>query len=308
MNTKQPALHALNTLMAETWAITDTAYDRLVEIASRENVITPEVLALIDRRKEAVAAKKAMKMDGADRVVTRDGVAIIEVAGPIFRYANLFTDISGATSIQTLATDFNAAIDDPNVKAVVLAFDSPGGQVSGTNEMANMIAARRGEKPILAYVGAMAASGAYWLASATDEIVVEATAEVGSIGAIVLARVPSAAANVVEKVSSQSPRKRMSPASEAGGAELQAVADQIAQVFIDFVAAHRPAGVDMMGGGMAMGQKAVDAKLADRVGSLEMTIADARKRADTMRDTMRRMGHTLAAAEAARKKAAALLS
>ncbi len=271
-NEKRPARRVLAAIMGEAWTITDAGYDKLIEIASRDNVITPEVLEKIEARREAVAAKKAARMDNTDAVMKRDGVAIIDVSGPIFRYADMFSYISGATTIEQLATDINAALNDPSVKSIILTFDSPGGQVSGVNELANMIANREQTKPVVAYVGTMAASGGYWIASACDEIVIDATADVGSIGCVVSARV-SSSSNVIEKVSKQSPKKRLSPSSEAGQAEMQATADAIAQVFIDFVSAHRPEGADLLQGGMAMGAKAVEAKLADRVGSFEETLA-----------------------------------
>jgi ClpP class serine protease len=255
------------------WAITDAGHAKLLEIASRENEITADVIDRVERRREAVAAKRGMRMDGTDGVVMRDDVAVIEVVGPIFRYANLFTAISGATAVETLATDFSVAMDDPAISGVIFTFDSPGGQVSGINELATMIASRSSEKPVMAYIGTMAASAAYWLAAAATEIVIEATAEAGSIG-IVIAQHTGKTSDVVQKVSSQSPKKRLDPTSESGQAELQRSADTLAQVFIDFVKAHRPEGVNLLDGGMAIGADAVTAKLADRLGSLEGLIAE----------------------------------
>jgi ClpP class serine protease len=270
---KKPARHVLSALMGEAWAITEAGYDKLVEIASRENVISAETAEKIERRREAVAARKAAKMDNTEGVLKRDGVGIIEVAGPIFRYADLFSQISGATSIETLATDFNAAMNDPSIRGVVLTFDSPGGQVSGVNELANMIASRRGEKPIISYVGNAAASAAYWLASAADEVVVDATAEVGSIGAVIGAR-KMRGGDYVEVVSKQSPKKRLGPDTEAGRLEMQKTADTIADVFIAAVKRNRGENVGLLDGGLAMGQEAVDAGLADRVGSFESIIVE----------------------------------
>src|ERR1019366_7530398 len=110
---------------------------------------------------------------------------IIPVTGPIFQRANLFTAISGATSTEVLATDFTAALGNPSITAIILNLDSPGGEVDGINELSQMIYDARGQKPIIAYVGAQAASGAYWIASQSDEVIVDATARLGSIGTVV---------------------------------------------------------------------------------------------------------------------------
>ncbi|KEZ65412.1 hypothetical protein C5I_0136090, partial [Pseudomonas syringae pv. syringae FF5] len=110
----------------------------------------------------------------------RNGVAIIPVVGPVFRYANLFTEISGATSTQVLATDLQSALDDPSIKSIILNIDSPGGVAAGINELADQIHAGRARKRIVAYVGGTGASAAYWLASAASEIVIDETALLGS--------------------------------------------------------------------------------------------------------------------------------
>ena len=61
------------------------------------------------------------------------------VEGPIVRYADLFTEISGATSIETLAQDLHSALNDNTISGIVLNIDSPGGEVNGTSEFADMV-------------------------------------------------------------------------------------------------------------------------------------------------------------------------
>jgi ClpP class serine protease len=274
---RKPAERVLAAIMGEAWAITERGYDKLIEIASRENTVTAEVLKHIEERREAVLTRRAARMENSECAMKRDGVALIEITGPIFRYADMFTSISGAASVQTLATDFAAAMADTSTNGVALIFDTPGGQVSGINEFANQIVELRAKYPhkrVFGYITAQAASAGYWLASACEEIVIDATAEAGSIGAVVSARIPPATSDRVERVSSNAPRKRLSPATEAGQQEMQKAADAIEEVFLGFVRAHRPKGLNTLDGGMAMGQAAVDAKLADRVGSLEQVIKE----------------------------------
>jgi ClpP class serine protease len=114
---------------------------QMMEIASRA---IDEPIATI----EALEAKLGRPVNADGNMTVRDGVATIPVRGPLFRYANLFTMISGATSYETLATDLQQAIDDPKVRGIILMIDSPGGEVNGSAELANMIFDARGKKTL----------------------------------------------------------------------------------------------------------------------------------------------------------------
>ncbi|WP_256578832.1 S49 family peptidase, partial [Pseudomonas sp. R26(2017)] len=145
------------------------------------------LLAISDRLGDPMAleAKRGERLENTRQVAVRNGVAVVPVVGPIFRYANLFTEISGATSTQVLATDIQQALDDPKVKAIVLNIDSPGGVASGINELAELIYAGRDRKRIVSYIGGTGASAGYWIASAASEIVIDEASLAGSIGVVV---------------------------------------------------------------------------------------------------------------------------
>lgn len=258
-----------NRLSGEPWAITESALQTILEIAAREN-----------ESPQAVAAKLGRNLQNTYSVMERDGVAIIPVTGPLFRYANLFTAISGASSYELIARDFTAALDNPQIKAILLDIDSPGGEVNGVSELSNMVYAARGKKPVVAYASGDAASGAYWIASAADEIVVSETSALGSIGVVGVYRGKSTGANSdVEIVSSQSPHKRLDPQSDEGRTRLQARIDSMADVFIGAIARNRDVAGEIVqthygGGDVMIGARAVEAGLADRVGSLEQLIQE----------------------------------
>jgi ClpP class serine protease len=255
--------------------------------ASRPWLMLPDALdglmAIADRQgdPEALEARLGRQLENTRAVTVRNGVAIIPVVGPIMRYANLFTRISGATSTQELATDFQTALDDPKVKAIVFNVDSPGGEANGINELSDMIHAARGKKPIKAYGGGSVASGAYWVASAADELVVDDTALMGSIGVVVEVLIREAREG--EKrwtiTSRNAPNKRPDISTEEGRAEISKTIDALGDVFVAKVA--RNLGVDAdkvpaMGdhGGLMVGAAAVKAGLAHRLGSLETLIAE----------------------------------
>lgn len=272
--TKSPH-RVLDFYASKSWAILEPALQEMFEIYK----------AALERKAldtefdpQAVAAKLGRPLDNARTVTIRDGIAILPVSGPIFRYANLFTEISGATSIEVLATDFHNALEDRAVHAIILEVNSPGGEVDGTSEFAQHIFEARGKKPVVAYISHLGASAAYWIPSACDEIVCADTACLGSIGVVGAARI-SKDKSMVEFVSSQSPNKRPDPSTEAGKAQLQKHVDDLADVFIRTVARNRGMSAEDVvskggAGGILVGQHAVDAGLADRLGTLEGLIAE----------------------------------
>lgn len=251
-------------LVASTpWAILPSMLETIGAIARRENESV-----------ESLEARLGRPLQNTRSVTVRDGVALIPVTGPVMRYGNMFTQISGATSLDTLATDFTRAVDDPAVKAIIMVYDTPGGQANGISEFAAMM--RAATKPVTAFVESAASAG-YWMASAADEIVISKTGEVGSIGAVLQMRVGNSAGSV-EIVSSQSPYKRPDVSTDAGRAQIQARVDSWAQAFIDDVAIGRKTTAeDVLArfgqGDMRMGQQAVANGMADRVATLEEVIA-----------------------------------
>ena len=132
------------------------------------------------------------------------------------------------------------------------------------------------------YVDGMAASAAYWIASAMDSITMADTAIAGSIGVVMTMPDPSkTVVKDLEIVSSQSPNKRPDVSTEAGRGQIQALLDSLADVFIGAVATYRGVTAEAVvsnfgAGGVMVGQGAVDAGLADDVGSFESTLAALR--------------------------------
>lgn len=199
----------------------------------------------------------------------------------MFRYANIFTAISGATSYELLARDFNSALIDESVKAILFDIDSPGGEVNGCSELADMIYNARGKKPIIAYASGNCCSGAYWIAAACDEIVVTDTAVVGSIGVVAVYEREDDK-NKIEIVSSQSPLKRINPDTPEGQSKLQARLDTLAEVFINKIATYRDTSTetvikDFGQGDVFVGKKAIWQGLANRQSSFERILTDLNK-------------------------------
>jgi len=87
-------------------------------------------------------------------------------------------------SAQDMIAQINYAREHPEVRAVVLVMDSPGGTVADTEAVYLELLRLRQAKPIVTSVGSMAASGAYYLSVGSDYIFAKPTSEIGNIGVI----------------------------------------------------------------------------------------------------------------------------
>ncbi len=287
-----PRVSAFDLVSREPWAITPDWLRTISAIARREH-----------EGPQAVEARLGRPLQNARTVTQRGTVALVPVNGPIFRYANLMTELSGATSLELLARDFNAAVDDPRTDSIVLVLDSPGGQSSGISEFAQMV--RSSPKKVVAYVDGNAASAAYWIAAAASEVVVSRTGAVGSIGTVLTVRA-SKDDGSIEIVSSQSPNKRPDMSTPEGRALGQNLVDKLTTIFIEDVAQYRGVSeetvlADFGQGDIRIGSDAVAVGMADRESTLELLIAELngtppgeRKMADPNKPKAEQTGTVLA--------------
>ena len=113
-------------------------------------------------------------------------IAIIEVEGMLanFRSSGLFQ--AGENKLSLFAQQMEKAEQDDSVKAVVLRINSPGGTVTGSDSMYQLVKLFKAKthKPVIASTQEICASGAYYTACAADVIVAHPTSVVGSIGVI----------------------------------------------------------------------------------------------------------------------------
>lgn len=111
-------------------------------------------------------------------------VAVIPVHGTLVQKLGTLRPYSGMTGYDGIRQGFLTALEDPNVEAIMLDVDSPGGEVSGCFDLVDTIYEARGRKPVWAVLSDSAFSAAYAIASAADRITVPRTGGVGSIGVI----------------------------------------------------------------------------------------------------------------------------
>ena len=111
-----------------------------------------------------------------------DSVAVIHID-------DVIAGTSGMTP-ENVLDQLGQAQDDESVKAIVLRVDSPGGTVAASQEIMTAIRRVAEDKPVITSVGDLCASGAYMVASQTDEIIASPGSTIGSIGVIM--QIPNA--------------------------------------------------------------------------------------------------------------------
>jgi protease-4 len=117
-----------------------------------------------------------------DSIDLGDNVAIIEVRGVISsQQVDGLLGVQGATP-EVIRKQIEKAERDSSVKAILIEVNSPGGTIVASEAIAEAISDAK--KPTVAWLGEMAASGGYYVASATDYIVADQGSMTGSIGVI----------------------------------------------------------------------------------------------------------------------------
>lgn len=186
-----------------------------------------------------------------------------------------------------------ARLDD-KVKAVVLRIDSGGGSAFASEQIAQEIRQLRAAgKPVIASMGAVAASGGYWIAAPADEIYAAPTTITGSIGIFALFHTAEKAMNTIgvnvdgvgttELAGFSNGLPLFKGLQPAAGQVLQQSIEHGYDQFLTHVATSRKlekAAVDKVGQGRVWtGQKALEFGLVDKLGGLDEAIAAAAEKA-----------------------------
>lgn len=206
-------------------------------------------------------------------------VAVIPIHGTLVRRTSGIEAESGLASYTGIAAQLDAALASPEIAAILLDIDSPGGESGGVFDLADRIRAASEVKPVWAVANDMAFSAAYALASAATRVFVARTGGVGSIGVIAMHvdqsvkdaqdGVRYTAVFAGERKNDLNPHE---PISNEAHAVLKAEVVRIYDLFVETVARHRGLDADAVRAteaGLFFGPDAVATGLADAVGSLE---------------------------------------
>lgn len=118
-------------------------------------------------------------------LTVENGVGVVAMSGPMIRKPDILSQILfNATDTEEITAAVREAANRPDIEAVFLDIDSPGGTVTGTPELAQAVADAGKQKPVYAFSSGLMCSAAYWVASQAQAVYVTPSARVGSIGVI----------------------------------------------------------------------------------------------------------------------------
>ncbi|MBA3273811.1 MAG: signal peptide peptidase SppA [Chthoniobacterales bacterium] len=109
-------------------------------------------------------------------------IAVISLRGLI---SSSIAGNVGESMVDDMRLALEQARDDDQVRAVVLEIDSPGGEVTASDIIYNAVVKTRAEKPVVVYMGSVAASGGYYIACGGKYLMANETTITGSIGVII---------------------------------------------------------------------------------------------------------------------------
>jgi signal peptide peptidase SppA len=217
-------------------------------------------------------------------VAAPDGIAVIPIHGSLVKRSLGMEAASGLTSYSEIAAMLDAALTDPQVSGILLDIDSPGGEASGSFELARRVREVSAIKPVWAVANDAAYSAAYAIAASAQRLYVTETGGVGSIGVIALHVDQSVkdakdgyrftAVTAGAHKNDYSPHE---PLSDGAKTELQGEVDRLYAIFTEHVAAMRGLALDAVRAteaGLFFGSNAVSRGLADGLQSLDATLAE----------------------------------
>lgn len=219
------------------------------------------------------------------------GVAVVTVVGSLINRGAWVGASSGKTSYEGIQFQLKSALNDTAVHSVILDLHSPGGEAVGAFETAAIVRQLAAQKRTVAVVNGMAASAAYAIASGAGEIVTTETGVSGSIGVVLLhADFSQNLANegitptLIFAGAHKVDGNPFEPLSDAVRSDLQAEVNAFYEQFLKTVALGRGSRmtIDMARATEArtmIGDGAVAAGLADRLGSFESVLADLQQSA-----------------------------
>jgi len=212
-----------------------------------------------------------------DGNIPEGSVAVIPIRSEILKY----DQPCGPRGTQSILTDVKSADQNPNIKSIILVVDSPGGQVTGTDLLAEGI--KNSATPVVAYIEGMAASAAYWIISGASKIIASSDLDrIGSIGTMLMVEdlQPSMEAlgvkfHEVYATLSVDKNKDINEVLDGNYEPYQKnVLDVINSKFLTSVKTNRPAVDDStLTGKIYFAPQAIALGLIDEIGSLDYAIS-----------------------------------
>jgi protease-4 len=227
-------------------------------------------------------------------------VAVIYAAGTITGGKSGYDPVNGPVAgSDTIVEYIRQARKDHSIRAIVLRIDSPGGSATASDAIwRELVIAKneRADRPLVASMSDLAASGGYYIAMPAQVIVAQPSTLTGSIGIFggkfVTGGLYEKLGARIESTSIGKNAEVNSPARKYNASELAKLQEQLQAFydqFVEKVAESRhstPEKIDMLAQGRVWtGRQAKQNKLVDELGGLDRAIAIAKQRAKIGADT-----------------------
>jgi capsid assembly protease len=269
----------VNKMTSTPWFITEAGMSAILEIVNRR--LSGEVLTKdeIRVRLGENAGRERSRYSSSHR-----NIGVLSMEGPMFPKANLFTELSGATSIEQATSEFRTMLADDSIDSILLNFDSPGGSAEGIQEFAKVIFdARESGKRIVSMANFAANSAAYYLASQAQEMYATPSGQVGSVGVVLVVKDDTRAkedAGIDQHVFTAGRLKAVgyTKMTSDGAAYLQDIVDTHYEAFVGDVARGRNTSVEEVvknfgEGGIVLPQDALDSGMIDGVATFDEVVS-----------------------------------
>ena len=215
-----------------------------------------------------------------------DRIALINMRGLI---SSSIPGSVGETMVDDMRAALEQASEDEHVKAIILEIDSPGGEVTASDQIYNEVVRARARKPVVVYMDSLAASGGYYISCGGSHLMASETTITGSIGVIIQTLNYEQLFNKVGLASvvfkSGKFKDLLNGARPMTPEERDYVQDFVMKTydkFLSVVATERKLPADMLrntiaDGRILSGKDAVAAKLIDGLGQIEDAYGKARE-------------------------------
>ncbi len=160
-------------------------------VFNKPHLCTPEyaetILAVLKDRMNLEGAFDINSGPKSPKEANLNGdLQIIPIVGSMVHRGGSMDAMSGIQSYQGIQGQIQSALDNPQVKQILLEMDSPGGSVAGAFDLKDFILEAKQKKPIYAIAKDTMASAAYLIGSACTKVYATQTAGVGSIGVVAM--------------------------------------------------------------------------------------------------------------------------
>lgn len=278
--------NVVRAFVGKIWNIDPDLFETMVEVLElRQNGMEFTESEVAERIAAAQGGKPLDPEYGDSGPLKFDNVVVIPIQGVMTARMNMFSRISGGTSTQLVGSWLKEIASDNSITDIILDVDSGGGDAQGNEELVKIIRQVGQTKNVVSVVTGIAASAAYYVASAAKTVIMTPSSEVGSIGTFMVHRENSKENEALGRTftifragENKALLNEVEPLSDKAKKVAQERIDAHYQMFVGAVAKNRGVTPEHVLQNFGQGKtflaaKAIQLGMADEIGTLDDTIA-----------------------------------